>query len=364
MYSFDPSEEQQMFIDVARRYAENELRPASRMAEETSHLAASVVAGGWQLGILQAALPEDMGGLGERSVVTAVLAMEELAWGDMAGALAVMTPSLFALPILLCGSAEQQAQYLPRFSEDEWRPYSGALIEPRFDFDALALTTKAERSAGDFVLTGRKCMVPFASEAEGFIVYGELEGQSQGFIVPRSCDGLTIGERERLMGINALPCYGLELNGVRVPAGARLGGAAGHDMERIVCSARIALSAVAVGLARASFEYSRDYAKDREVLGSKIAQKQSIAFMIAEMATEIEVARLLTWEAAWLFDQGATEAARSAYLALTAAMDMAMMVTDRGVQILGGHGYVRDHPVELWLRNGRGIASLTGLVLV
>jgi acyl-CoA dehydrogenase len=117
-------------------------------------------------------------------------------------------------------------------------------------------------------------------------------------------------------------------------------------------------------MARASFEYARDYAKEREVLGSMVAQKQSIAFMMAEMATEIEAIRLLTWEAAWLLDSGSDEAIHVAYLALQGAIDMTMLVTDRGVQILGGHGYIREHPVELWLRNGRGVAMLTGLAIV
>jgi len=117
-------------------------------------------------------------------------------------------------------------------------------------------------------------------------------------------------------------------------------------------------------VAKAAFEYSRDYAKEREAFGVKIAQKQAIAFMLAEMATEIEASRLLTWEAAWKLDKGKEDAYKHAYLALTGAMDMAMMVTDRAVQILGGHGYIREHPVEMWMRNGRGFAMFTGLAMV
>jgi alkylation response protein AidB-like acyl-CoA dehydrogenase len=126
----------------------------------------------------------------------------------------------------------------------------------------------------------------------------------------------------------------------------------------------VANAALAVGVSRAAFEYSRDYAKDREVFGVKVAQKQAIAFMLAEMATEIEAIRLLTWEAAWMIDQGKEEAARHAYLADYGAADMVMMVTDRAVQILGGHGYIREHPVEMWMRNGRGFASLSGMAIV
>jgi alkylation response protein AidB-like acyl-CoA dehydrogenase len=126
----------------------------------------------------------------------------------------------------------------------------------------------------------------------------------------------------------------------------------------------VASAAAAVGVAKASFDYARDYAKEREAFGVKIAQKQAIAFMLAEMATEIEAMRLLTWEAAWMLDAGKEGAASQAYLACSGAADMAMMVTDRGVQILGGHGYIREHPVEMWMRNGRGFAMLTGLAIV
>jgi alkylation response protein AidB-like acyl-CoA dehydrogenase len=127
---------------------------------------------------------------------------------------------------------------------------------------------------------------------------------------------------------------------------------------------RVAVAALGVGLSRAAFEYARDYAKDRDVFGVKVAQKQAIAFMLAEMATEIEAIRLLTWEAAWMIDEGISNASKLAYLAHTGVTDMAMMVTDRAVQILGGHGYIREHPVEMWMRCGRGIATFTGLSIV
>ena len=127
---------------------------------------------------------------------------------------------------------------------------------------------------------------------------------------------------------------------------------------------RVTNAALAVGVARAAFEYARDYAKERDAFEVKIAQKQAIAFMLAEMGIEIEAARLLTWEAAWKLDSGKEDAATEAYLAATSAADMVMMVTDRAVQILGGHGYIRDHPVEMWMRNGRGFATFTGLAIV
>jgi alkylation response protein AidB-like acyl-CoA dehydrogenase len=142
------------------------------------------------------------------------------------------------------------------------------------------------------------------------------------------------------------------------------GDPAGHAFAPILDVSRVALAAMALGLSRAAFEYSRDYAKDREVFGVKVAQKQAIAFMLAEMATEIEATRLLVWKAAWMLDQGKPDASKYAYLAISGATDLAMMVTDRAVQILGGHGYIREHPVEHWMRNGRGIATLTGLAMI
>jgi alkylation response protein AidB-like acyl-CoA dehydrogenase len=166
------------------------------------------------------------------------------------------------------------------------------------------------------------------------------------------------------MGVNALPVYDLKLEGVRVPKSNRLGGEAGHNFTPLLAAQRLANAALAVGVARAAFEYSRDYAKEREAFGVKIAQKQAIAFMLAEMATEIEASRLLTWEAAWKLDTGKDDFAVAAFLASTGAADMAMMVTDRAVQILGGYGYIREYPVEMWMRNGRGFATFTGLAIV
>lgn len=364
MYSFEPNEEQQMLIDVARRYAENDLRPAAREAEEECHFPEKLIEKGWELGILQASVPEEYGGFGEHSTLTSILALEELAFGDMAGAIAVMTPSLFATPILLAGSETQKKEYLPKIVEAEWQPYTAAFIEYHYDFDPNDLKTTAKEDKGSYVLNGEKCYVPFADQAEAMLVYANFGGATQAFIVPKGAEGVTIGEKEKLMGLNALPTFTVKFENVKIPAENRLGEKEGHDFSPVLASAQIAMAAVAIGLSRAAYEYSSNYSKERFVLGSYIGQKQSIAFMIAEMGAEIEAIRLLTWEAAWLLDQGSDEAAHVAYLALNGAIDLAMMVSDRGVQILGGHGYIREHPVELWMRNGRGIATLTGLAIV
>ncbi len=365
MYSFEPSDEQKMLIDAVNRYAGNDLRPAAHEAEESGQLDGKLIDKGWELGLLQASIPETYGGFGERSAVTGVLAMEELAYGDLAGAIAVGMPGLFALPILLAGSELQKKQILPGIIAAEWRPYTAALIEPVLDFDPCELKTTAQGSDNSYVLNGRKSFVPYARDADSILVYANLNGRTQGFLVAKGARGLTISdEREKLMSLNALPFYQVNLENVRVPGSDLLGGETGHDFELLLASMRLAQAAAAVGVARAAFQYSRDYAKEREAFGVKIAQKQAIAFMLAEMRTEMEAIRLLTWEAAWKLDNGREDACTEAYLASTGAIDMAMMVTDRAVQILGGHGYIRENPVEMWMRNGRGFAAFTGLMMI
>jgi len=365
MYSFEPNEEQKMLLEAVGRYAENELRPAGHDAEEEGVLPEKVVSKGWELGMLQASVPEAYGGFGERSAVTGVLAAEKMAYGDLAGTMAVNAPSLFVTPILLVGTEEQKQKFIPPVIEMDWLPYTAALIEYALDFDPLELKTTAQTDGDSYVLDGEKVFVPFAKNAEAMIIYANLDGNTQGFIVPKDAAGLSVGEEaEKLMSLHALPTYRVKLEGVKVPKSNRLGGEEGHDFQPILAAMRVALAALAVGVSKAAFEYSRDYAKEREVFGVKVAQKQSIAFMLAEMATEIEAIRMLTWEAAWKLDTNKEDAFKEAYLAATGAADMAMMVTDRAVQILGGYGYIREYPVEMWMRNGRGFATLIGLAIV
>jgi acyl-CoA dehydrogenase len=364
MFSFEPTEEQKMLVETINRYASSDLRIKARDAEEEGELPPNLIEKGWELGFLQASIPETYGGFGERSVVCGVLAAEEMAWGDLAGALAVMAPGLFTTPVLLAGSEEQKQTYIPAVIEAEWAPYTAALVEPAFNFDPNDLATVAELDGDVYVITGEKVYVPYAADAKAMVVYANWDGHTQGFIVPAGVKGLLVGERQKLLGIHALPVYKVHLEGVRVPKSNRLGGQGGHDFAPVLDASRLAMAGLALGLSRAAYEYARDYAKEREVFGVKVAQKQAIAFMLAEMATEIEAIRLLAWEAAWMLDHEKPEASKHAYLALTGATDMAMMVTDRAVQVLGGHGYIREHPVELWMRNGRGIPALTGLAIV
>lgn len=364
MYSFTPSDEQQMLLDACGRYANQDLRPAAREMEEAHELDLNLVKKGWELGLLQASMPEQYGGFGEYSALTGALAAESLAFGDLAAALAVLTPSLFTLPIYLVGSDQQKEKFIPAVIEGEWKPYTSAFLEPVFNFDPHNLKTTAEIAGDKILISGEKYAVPFADQTPAMLVYANLNGKTQGVIVPGDTKGIEILSREKLLGLNALPLYRIKLDQISVPRKNILNGPEGHDLDPILTSSWIALNALAVGLSQAAFEYAVDYAKDREVFGVKVAQKQAIAFLIAEMGIEIESSRLLGWEAAWMVDQDKPEAFKQAYLACQNAADAAMMVTDSAVQILGGHGYIREHPVEMWMRNARGFQTFTGLAMI
>jgi alkylation response protein AidB-like acyl-CoA dehydrogenase len=362
VFGFEPSPEQKTLVESVQRFARRELRGAARDCDERADLPAALLEAGARLALLPASLPEAYGGFGERSAVTGALFAEELAWGDLSSALALLAPGLVAFPVLMAGTEEQRRDLLPLFCGESHVPAAAALLEPRHDFDPRVLQTRALRSNDRYVLHGTKCNVPFAAEAEWMVVHAAVDGASGAFLVRRGTDGLHVGERERNMGLRALPLYRVELRGCSIPAAQRLGGEGGR-VESILGSSRVALAALAVGQARAAYDYALDYAKSRIAFGEAIAQRQAIAFTLAEMATEIEAARLLVWEAAWTLDQGG-EATREATLAKTFADDMVLAVTDRAVQILGGHGYIRDHPVEMWLRNGRAFAVMEGLAIV
>ena len=364
MISFDPTEEQKMLVDAVRRFAEKDLRAVYRECDEEGHIPDEVVRKGWEIGLIPGGIPEQyMGFAEEHSALTGALFAEELAWGDLSITMHLLSPGLVAYPILLCGTEAQKETYLPQFCEEQFKPATAALIEPRVQFDPYALQTTARRDGDAYVLNGQKAYVPLAADADLILVYANEGGTTQGFLVPQGTPGLEVGEREKNMGIKALATYRLALNECRVPAENRLGGEAGCDMKRLLAYSRVAVAAMAVGVARASYEYAREYAKERVAFGEPIASRQAIAFMLAEMAIDIDAARLMVWEAAWRLDQG-KDATKEAYLAKLFADDMVLRVTDGGVQVLGGHGYIREHPVELWLRNGRGFATLDGLAMV
>jgi len=363
MISFELSEEQHLLVETVTKFAENEMRKAARDADEAAQLPPALIDTGWTLGLTPSNIPEAYGGFGDHSALNLVLAYETLAYGDVSAALAITAPASAAYAILLCGTEEQKKHYLPFFTGDDFYPTAAAaLIEPRPLFDARDLKTTAVADGDHYVLNGAKCLVPLADESRLFVVYANESGHTQGFIVEKGAAGLSVGARESNLGLRSLPTFALDLKDVRVPKSARLGGDAGCDLTRILNHSKVALAAMAVGVAKAAYEHAREYAKQRETFGAPIATRQAVAFMLAEMAMEIDGVRLMAWEAAWRLDKG-LPADRECYLVKATADDMAFKITDNAVQVLGGHGYIRDNPEEMWLRNARGFTTIEGMTL-
>jgi acyl-CoA dehydrogenase len=359
---FEPSDEQKLVIETVRGFAASEVRPRARESFEARKLPDDAISRAHELGLVASALPEEHGGGGERSAVTAALVIEELAWGDLSIALAILSPALVAYPVCDYGSPEQRRALLPAFTGERFVPGSLAVVEPHFRFDALRPATRALRSGDGFSLSGRKCFVPWQPGGGEILVSAATDDGAALFLVPRTASGL-VATPERNMGIGALPTVELALDDVQLPAQARVGESDGGDLAKLLVRGRVALAAAAVGVARAAYEVARDYAKERQTFGAPIATRQAIAFKLADMAIEIDAARLLAWEAAWTLDQGA-DATRAAALAQQQAARVALEVADGAVQVLGGHGYTREYLPEMHLRDARGFASFEALALV
>jgi alkylation response protein AidB-like acyl-CoA dehydrogenase len=360
--SFALTEEQELVREAMREFASEAMRPLARECDEGESVPEDFLASAWELGLTSTQIPESYGGGGEeRSPVTNALLLEELAYGDAALALAAVAPSLFANAVLDCGSEEQKQALLPAFCGERYHAGSLALIEPGPLFDPHGLRTKAEPKGKGWVLSGRKSFVPMGDRASHFLVVARNNGSSDAFVVPREAEGLRISEREKNLGLRALPTFGLELERVELGPEARLGGERGCDVRRLVDSSRAALAAVMVGLSRAVLEYCVPYAKEREAFDEPIAKKQAIAFLLADMHIEVEASRWLAWQAASHLEKG-LPTARSAHMARQYAAEKCMWIADNGVQVLGGHGFIREHPVELWFRHARTLGVLEGTV--
>jgi len=363
MFDLELEEEQKMLVEAISRFNESQVKNAYREAAETGTFEPEIINSGWEFGILPAAIPLQFGGFGEYSVVTGALAMEAFACGDLALSLLIALPGLVAIPIFLAGTEAQKKQYLHRFCQEAPPSMTAALTEPQITFDCRNLNTTAIRQNGEYILDGEKSMVPMADSAEWILVYAQENGQTEAFMVPALTPGLETLEREKLMGVDALPTYGLSLDECRIPAENKLGGDPGMDFDLILNHSRVALGAAAVGMAKASYEYALNYAKERVQFDEPIASRQSIAFMLAEMAIDVDAARLMVWESAWKLDRG-EDVTKEATLMKYITDQMVVRVADRAVQVLGGYGYIRDYPAELWLRNARGFSAFDGMAII
>jgi alkylation response protein AidB-like acyl-CoA dehydrogenase len=277
-------------------------------------------------------------------------------------AVAGLAPGAVATALSLWGSEQQQATYLPAFTGNDVPVAALALNEPRPLCDVLEPGTTARREGDGFVLDGLKSQVPRGADAELFVVGAALDGAPALFVVEGGTEGLTV-EGDPAMGLRAAAMTRLTLKGVRVPAGALLGEADGSTYRECVRLSRLAWCALAVGTGQAVLDYVTPYVKEREAFGEPIAHRQSVAFMVADMTIELQAMRLLTWKAASRAAAG-KPFAREVALARQLCAEQGMRIGLDGVQLLGGHGYVKEHPVERWYRDLRAIGVMEGTVLV
>jgi alkylation response protein AidB-like acyl-CoA dehydrogenase len=364
MISFGMSEEQELIRDAMREFAADAIRPIARECDEAGEIPADFLETVWTLGLTNTQIPEEYGGAGEeRALVTNSILLEELAFGDASLAIAALAPSLFANAILDHGTDDQKKTYLPLFCGESFATGSLAVSEPFALADASRPRTMAEPKGNSFILSGRKTMVVFGDRASHFLITAQLGDDLAAFIVPRDAAGLKITEPEKSMGLRGLKTTGLEIERVEVGADALLGGAEGADVQQILNVSRTGLSVVMLGLSRAVLEYCVPYAKDRVAFGEPISKKQSIAFRLSEMHIEQHAMRMLVWRAASLIEHG-EDATQAVWHARFYAAEKSMWIADNGVQILGGHGFIREHPVEMWFRDARTLGVLDGMVSI
>lgn len=363
LFDLEPTEEQQMIVETVRDFAAEQLRPAAHDADAKLETPDGLLGRASELGIGLVGIPEELGGIGtERSVVTNVLVAEALAYGDMGLAVAVLAPSAVSTALVQWGDADQQATYLPAFAGESVPVAALALLEQSPLFDPFKPKVKAKRTPKGYQLDGVKALVPRAAAAELFIVSADLEGRGAAlFIVEASNAGVTV-ESEPAMGLRGASTGKLHLDKVKLPAGALLGGGSPEVIAETIRLSRLGWCALAAGTGKAVLDYVIPYVNDRVAFGEPISHRQGVAFMISDIAIELESLRLLTLKAAARAEQGKSYA-REVALARKLATDKGMWIGSAGVQLLGGHGFTKEHPVERWYRDLRAVGVMEGAVL-
>ena len=364
-FDLTPNEDQKWILETVSEFADEILRPAARDADDAAGYPPDLIAKAAELGITAINIPEDFEGIAShRATVTNALVAEALAYGDMGLALLILAPGGVASALTHWGSADQQATYLPEFAGENVPQACVAIAEPHALFDPTMLKTTAVRTPSGYRLNGVKSLVPAAADAELFVIGAQLGGKPTLFIVESSSQGLTV-KADPSMGIRAAALGRVELDNVSVPLAARLGedGATDDDYSEAIALSRLGWAALAVGTSHAVLDHVVPYIKERQAFGEPIARRQAVAFMCANIAIELDGLRLITWRGAARAEQG-LPFAREAALAKRLGTDKGMQIGLDGVQLLGGHGYTKEHPVERWYRDLRAIGVAEGVVVI
>jgi len=360
MVDFELTDEQKLMQKVAHEFAEREMRPVSLDYDKKGTVPWDVVQKAHDIQLDTAFIPEAYGGGGVTSTLTHVVVMEELNWGCAGIATGLIGAGLAYLPIIHMGTEDQKKRLLTRFTGPEARLGALCLTEPDAGSDVANLSTTATGDTDEWVLNGTKRFITNGGIADVHVVFATVDKSLgyfgiRAFAVEKDTPGLRMGKVEDKMGVRASHTAEVVLEDCRVPANDMLGtdeSTAFYGAMKTLEASRPLVAAGALGIARAAYEYALDYSRKRKAFGGPIAKKQSIAFMLADMKTKIDAARLLTWRAAWMLDHG-MPMNKEASIAKLFAADIAMEVTTDAVQILGGTGYMKDEPVEKWMRDAK-----------
>jgi acyl-CoA dehydrogenase len=355
--SFALTDEQKALRDLAHEFAEKEIRPKEREYDEHSTHPADVIAKAHDVGLMNVHIPEAYGGLA-LSAFEGMLIGEELCWGCSGIGTAIAANGLGHGPVIAAGTEEQKREWLPQLVEEALLT-SFALTEPNAGSDVSGIQTTAVRSGDEYVVNGSKMFITNAGHAAWFSLFASTD-KSKGhrgltaFIVPADADGVVVEKHLDKMGQRSTDTSAVAFQDVRVPVANRLGeeGEGFKIAMRTLDFTRPGTAIGAVGVARAAFDYAAQYSKERVQFGMPIAMNQGVNFLIADMATKIEAARLLCWQAAWMIDNGMRATLQSSYAKRFAA-DMCMEVTTDAVQVFGGYGYMKEYPVEKLMRDAK-----------
>lgn len=368
-FDLNPTEDQEMIVEAVREFAEERLRPVASECNEKSEPAEGLLDTAAELGVALINLPEEFEGIATASgATTNALIAEALAYGDMGLAVAILAPASVANVLTNYGDDAQQKTYLPAFAGESVPPAAVVVSESRPLFDPFELQTTAVREGNDIVINGVKTLVPNAGAAELFIVAVDLDGKNTFAIVESDTEGLVV-EADPSMGLRGAAMGRLLLKDVRVPAANLLGGADLADDEReenyaeIIRRSRLGWAALAAGTGQAILDYTKNYVNEREAFGEPISHRQAVAFMVANLRIELDGLRLILLRGVSRLDQGLSYH-REAGLARRYASDKGMVMGLDGVQLLGGHGFTKEHPVERWYRDMRAIGIAEGVVVL
>jgi acyl-CoA dehydrogenase len=357
--SFALSDEQKALRELARDFAAKEIRPKEAAYDQAMQHPADVIAKAHELGLMNLHVPEEYGGPG-LGCFDGLLVGEELYWGCAGIGTSISANGLGAGPVIIAGSDEQKTEWLPPLLEEPILCSFG-LSEPGAGSDVASMKTTAVRDGDDYVLNGSKTFITNAGYAAWTVVFAKTDAKSgakgmSAFIVPMDAPGVTIEKHLDKMGQRSTDTSAFALQDVRVPAANRLGeeGDGFKIAMETLDFTRPGTAVGAVGVAQAAYEHSVDYAKQRVTFDMPIAMHQGVNFMIADMATEIEAARLLCWQAGWMLDQGyGRKATLYSSFAKRFAADTAMKVATDAVQVFGGYGYIKEYPVEKLMRDAK-----------